>query len=162
MQTKCVVGGANLGLSDRNRATLEKRWSMSRIVRFAAPGGPEVLKFEDVVVPEAGPGEVRIQVKAIGVNRAEAMWRKDAYIESPTLPARLGYEAVGVIDSIGDGVTGFALGDTVNTIPSFSMNRYGMYGEVGPAPIHAVVKHPPSPSYQEAGSISMMVTNAYR
>ncbi len=134
---------------------------MSRIVRCAAPGGPEVLKFEDVVVPEAGPGEVRIQVKAIGVNRAEAMWRKDAYIESPTLPARLGYEAVGVIDSIGDGVTGFALGDTVNTIPSFSMNRYGMYGEVVLAPIHAVVKHPPSLSYEEAASIWMMFITAY-
>lgn len=134
---------------------------MSRIVRFAAPGGPEVLKFEDVVVPEAGPGEVRIQVKAIGINRAEAMFREDAYIESPTLPARLGYEAVGVINSVGDGVTGFTLGDTVNTVPAFSMNQYGMYGEVVLAPAHAVVKHPPSLSYAEAASIWMMFITAY-
>jgi NADPH:quinone reductase-like Zn-dependent oxidoreductase len=134
---------------------------MSRIVRFAAPGGPEVLKFEDVVIPAAGPGEVRIQVKAIGINRAEAMFREDAYIESPTLPARLGYEAVGVIDSIGDGVTGFALGDVVNTIPAFSMNQYGMYGEVVLAPVHAVVKHPSSLSYREAASIWMMFVTAY-
>jgi NADPH:quinone reductase-like Zn-dependent oxidoreductase len=134
---------------------------MSRIVRFAAPGGPEVLKFEDVVVPEAGPGEVRIQVKAIGINRAEAMFREDAYIESPILPARLGYEAVGVINSVGDGVTGFTLGDTVNTVPAFSMNQYGMYGEVVLAPAHAVVKHPPSLSYAEAASIWMMFITAY-
>ncbi len=119
---------------------------MSRIVRFAAPGGPEVLKFEDVVIPAAGPGEVRIQVKAIGINRAEAMFREDAYIESPTLPARLGYEA---------------LGDVVNTIPAFSMNQYGMYGEVVLAPVHAVVKHPSSLSYGEAASIWMMFVTAY-
>ncbi len=110
---------------------------MSRIVRFAASGGPEVLTFADVAVPEAGPGEVRIQVKAIGINRAEAMFREDAYIEHPTLPARLGYEAAGIIDSVGEGVTGFAPGDAVNTIPAFSMNRYGMYGEVVLAPVHA-------------------------
>jgi NADPH:quinone reductase-like Zn-dependent oxidoreductase len=134
---------------------------MSRIIRFAAPGGPEVLTFEDVVVPEAGPGEVRIQVKAIGINRAEAMFREDAYIESPHLPARLGYEASGVIDSMGDGVTGFALGDVVSTIPAFSMNQYGMYGEVVLAPVHAVVKHPPSLSHEEAASIWMMFVTAY-
>lgn len=134
---------------------------MSRIVRFAASGGPEVLTFEDVVVPEAGPGEVRIHVKAIGINRAEAMFRQDAYIESPNLPARLGYEASGVIDSIGEGVNGFELGDVVSTIPAFSMNQYGMYGEVVVAPVHAVVKHPPSLSHEEAASIWMMFITAY-
>lgn len=134
---------------------------MSRIVRFAAPGGPDVLEFEDVVIPEAGPGEVRIEVKAIGINRAEAMFREDAYIEAPILPARLGYEAAGIIDSIGDGVTGFEVGDTVSTIPAFSMNQYGMYGEVVVAPAHAVTKHPSSLSYQEAASIWMMFITAY-
>lgn len=134
---------------------------MSRIVRFTAAGGPEVLEFEDVVIPEAGPGEVRIQVKAIGINRAEAMFREDAYIESPNFPARLGYEAVGVIDSIGERVSGFEVGDVVNTIPAFSMNQYGMYGEVVLAPIHAVVRHPPSLTHAEAASIWMMFVTAY-
>lgn len=134
---------------------------MSRIVRFAAPGGPEVLEFEDVVIPAAGPGEVRIEVKAIGINRAESMFRRDAYIESPTLPARLGYEAVGIVESVGEGVSEFAPGDTVNTIPAFSMNQYGMYGELVLAPVHAVVRHPPALSYEEAASIWMMFITAY-
>ena len=134
---------------------------MSRIVRFAATGGPEVLEFKEVVIPEPGPGEVRIRVEAIGINRAEAMFREDAYVESPILPARLGYEAAGVIDSIGDGVTGFVVGDEVNTIPAFSMNKYGMYGEVVLAPIHAVVRHPPSLNHAEAASIWMMFVTAY-
>ncbi len=54
---------------------------MSRTIKFAKAGGPEVLEFLDTEVPAPGPTEVRIKVKAIGINRAESMWRHDAYIE---------------------------------------------------------------------------------
>jgi len=70
---------------------------MSRIVEFAKAGGPEVLEFKDIEVPTPADDEVRIRVKAIGLNRAEAMWREDAYIEPVKFPARLGYEAVGIV-----------------------------------------------------------------
>src|SRR5260221_384799 len=123
---------------------------MSRVVEFSKAGGPEVLSFKNVDVPEAGPGQVRIRVKAIGLNRAESMWRENKYIEPVQFPARLGYEAVGTVDSVGKDVTTIAVGDEVNTIPSFSMNQYGMYGEVVLAPIHAVVKHPKGLSPVEA------------
>ena len=112
------------------RASGAYRFHMSRVVEFSKAGGPEVLRFKNVDVPEAGPGQVRIRVKAIGLNRAESMWREDKYIEPVKFPARLGYEAVGTVDSVGKDVTTIAVGDEVNTIPSFSMNQYGMYGEV--------------------------------
>jgi NADPH:quinone reductase-like Zn-dependent oxidoreductase len=134
---------------------------MSRVVEFSEAGGPEVLRFKNVDVPEAGPGQLRIRVKAIGLNRAESMWREDKYIEPVKFPARLGYEAVGTVDSVGKDVTTIAIGDEVNTIPSFSMNQYGMYGEVVLAPIHAVVKHPKGLSPVEAASIWMMFVTAY-
>ena len=134
---------------------------MSRVIEFSEAGGPEVLRFKDVDVPEAGPGQVRIRVKAIGLNRAESMWRENKYIELVKFPARLGYEAVGTVDSVGKDVTAIAVGDEVNTIPSFSMNQYGMYGEVVLAPIHAVVKHPQGLSPVEAASIWMMFVTAY-
>src|ERR1700746_2708 len=135
---------------------------MSRVVEFSKAGGPEVLRFKDVDVPEAGPGQVRIRVKAIGLNRAESMWRENKYIEEPVrFPARLGYEAVGTVDSVGKDVTTIAVGDEVNTIASFSMNQYGMYGEVVLAPVHAVVKHPKGLSPVEAASIWMMFITAY-
>jgi NADPH:quinone reductase-like Zn-dependent oxidoreductase len=135
---------------------------MSRIVEFAEAGGPEVLKFKNVDVPEAGPGQVRIRVKAIGLNRAESMWFHNEYIEEPVkFPARLGYEAVGTVDSVGKDVTTIAVGDEVNTIPSFSMNQYGMYGEVVLAPVHAVVKQPKGLNSVEAASIWMMFITAY-
>src|SRR5882757_6100162 len=54
---------------------------MSRTIKFAKAGGPEVLEFVEVQVPAPGPNEVRIKVKAIGINRAEAMWRVDDYFE---------------------------------------------------------------------------------
>ena len=134
---------------------------MSRIVEFSESGGPEVLRFKDVDVPEAGPGQVRIRVKAIGLNRAESMWRRNEYIEPVKYPARLGYEAVGTVDSVGKDVNTIAVGDEVNTIPSFSMNDYGMYGEVVLAPAHAVVRHPKGLSPVEAASIWMMFVTAY-
>jgi hypothetical protein len=69
--------------------------AMSRTIKFAKAGGPEVLEFVEVQVPAPGPNEVRIKVKAIGINRAEAMWRVDDYIEPVKFPAGLGYEAAG-------------------------------------------------------------------
>jgi NADPH:quinone reductase-like Zn-dependent oxidoreductase len=134
---------------------------MSRIVQFTRPGGPDVLEFKDIDISAPGDDEVRIRVKAIGLNRAESMWRQDAYIEPVKFPARLGYEAVGIVDAAGRNVTEVAVGDAVNTIPSFSMNQYGMYGDVVLAPSYAVVKHPPSLSFEQAASVWMMFVTAY-
>src|SRR3981081_866810 len=126
---------------------------MSRVVEFSKAGGPEVLKFKNVDVPEAGPGQVRIRGKAIGLNRAESMWREDKYIEPVKFPARLGYEAVGTVDSVGKDVTTCDVGDELHSIASVSMKDNGMYGEVVLAPIHALVKHPKGLSSVEAASI---------
>src|SRR5216684_2710432 len=93
---------------------------MSRVIEFSEAGGPEVLRFKNVDVPEAGPGQVRIRVKAIGVNRAESMWREDKYIEPVKFPARLGYEAVGTVDTVGQDVATIAVGDEDNVIPGAS------------------------------------------
>jgi NADPH:quinone reductase-like Zn-dependent oxidoreductase len=135
---------------------------MSRTIKFAKAGGPEVLEFVEVQVPAPGPNEVRIKVKAIGINRAESMWRNDKYIESPvTYPAGLGYEAAGTVDAVGKDVTGVAVGDMVSTIPAFSMNQYFTYGEVIIVPGSVVVKHPKSLSFAEAASIWMMFITAY-
>jgi NADPH:quinone reductase-like Zn-dependent oxidoreductase len=134
---------------------------MSRTIKIAKAGGPEVLEFIETQVGSPGPGEVRINVKAIGINRAESMWRSDKYIEPVKFPAGLGYEAAGIVDAIGKEVKGVAVGDAVNVIPSFSMNEYFTYGEVIIAPAYAVVKQPESLSFDEAASIWMMLVTAY-
>src|SRR6516165_10102756 len=98
---------------------------MARIVRFHKTGGPEVLQIENVEVPPPGKGEVQIAVKAIGLNRAESMFRRGQYLEDPKLPARLGYEAAGTVAAVGPDVQGFQVGDVVSVIPAFSLNAYG-------------------------------------
>jgi NADPH:quinone reductase-like Zn-dependent oxidoreductase len=135
---------------------------MSRTIQFLQAGGPEALAYIEAETRQPAAGEVRIKVKAIGINRAESMWRLDDYIEPiARFPAILGYEAAGIVDALGAGVTGFAKGDTVNVIPSFSMNDYGTYGETVVVPLHAVVKQPASLSFTEAASIWMMFVTAY-
>src|ERR1700691_2821747 len=134
---------------------------MSRTIKFAKAGGPEVLEFIEMEVAAPGPHEVRIKVKAIGINRAESMWRNDKYVEPVKFPAGLGYDASGIIDALGKDVTGFAVGDAVSTIPAFSMNQYFTYGEIILIPGYAVVKHPKSLSFIEAASVWMMFITAY-
>src|SRR6185295_16195422 len=67
----------------------------------------------------------------------------------------------GLVDSVGRDVSGVALGDEVNVIPSFSMNKYHTYGEAILFPAYAVVKNPKSLSFAEAASVWMMFVTAY-
>jgi NADPH:quinone reductase-like Zn-dependent oxidoreductase len=134
---------------------------MSRTIKFAQAGGPEVLEFIEMQVPAPGPHEVRIKVKAIGINRAESMWRNDKYTEPVKFPAGLGYEAAGIVDAVGKDVTDIAVGAAVSTIPAFSLNKYFTYGEVILVPDYAVAKHPQSLSFVEAASVWMMFITAY-
>src|SRR5260221_4622018 len=117
-------------------------------------GGTEVLKVEEVEVLPPGPGEIAVQIKAIGLNRAESMFRSGPYVEEPEFPARLGYEGAGLIAAVGLGVTGFAPRDAVSVIPPLFITRWGSYGEVANFPAEVVVKHPPSFSSTEAAASS--------
>lgn len=134
---------------------------MAKVVQFHELGDPDVLKVEDIDVRAAREGEVRIKVKAIGLNRAESMFRSGMYIVGPSFPSGIGYEAAGSIESIGVGVKGLAVGDAVSVIPAFSMNDYGMHGELVVTPAFAVVKHPENLSWEEAAATCMQYSTAY-
>ncbi|VWB71897.1 NADPH:quinone reductase [Burkholderia lata] len=134
---------------------------MSRIVRFHRVGGPDVLQIDTVDVPMPGPDEIQLRVKAIGLNRAEIMYRSGEYTFMPRFPAALGYEASGIVAAVGRNVTAFAEGDAVSVVPAFSFADYGMYGEVVNVPAHAVVRHPASLSFEEAAATWMMFVTAW-
>jgi len=134
---------------------------MSKIVRFHRLGGPEVLQIDDIEVREPGAGEVRIKVRALGLNRAEAMYRSGQSTFIPEMPAILGYEAAGTIERVGEGVTGYVVGDEVNVIPAFSFADYGLYGELAVAPIHALVRQPQGMTSVEAAGTWMQFITAY-
>ena len=116
--------------------------SMPKIVRFHQVGGPEVLKLEELPAPKPQKDEVLIKVDAIGLNRAESMFRSGQYLEQPKFPAGLWYEASGTVEEVGPGVTSLKPGDRVSSIPSFSLLKYGTYGEVALLPVHALAKYP--------------------
>ena len=95
------------------------------------------------------------------MNRAEVVFRKGQYIETPTLPSQLGYEAAGIVDAVGTGVTDFKVGDRVSSIPSFSMVDYGVYGESAILPVTAVAHYPDKLSAAEGAAIWMQYITAY-
>jgi len=89
---------------------------VSRAVIYETFGGPEVLELRDVPEPHAGPGEVRVRVAAIGLNPMD--WAIASRPEAAarfgiTLPSGFGYDLAGVVDEVGDGAAGFAVGDRV-------------------------------------------------
>jgi NADPH:quinone reductase-like Zn-dependent oxidoreductase len=134
---------------------------MPRIVRFHETGEPEVLQLEEMPLVEPETGEVRLKVEAIGLNRAEILYRQGLYLETPQLPSRIGYEAAGVVDAVGPGVTGVQVGDRVSTIPMFSMGRYGVYGESAVVPAAAVAGYPDKLSAVQGAAIWMPYLTAY-
>ena len=82
-----------------------------KAVRFSRFGGPEVLEIVDLPDPHPGPGQVRIAVRAAGVNPSD--WKKRQGLMDPELPQTMGYEAAGVVDELGEGVADVAAGDRV-------------------------------------------------
>lgn len=135
---------------------------MTRVVRFDRLGGPEVLRIDNVAIGDPGPGEVRLRVEAIGVNRAEANFRAGTHVYQPMLPGSgLGYEAAGVIEAVGANVDGFAPGEVVSVLPAFLMTEYATYAEAAIVPVRALVRHPENVDAVHAAAAWMACSTAY-
>ena len=132
-----------------------------KIVRFHQTGGPEVLQLDELPLPDPAAGEVRLRVKAIGLNRAEVMFRMGKYLVEPKLPSKIGYEASGIVEAAGPDVDQSWIGKTVSTVPAFLASAYGVYGEVAIVPVHAIAAYPSKLSYEEGTSIWMQYLTAY-
>ena len=133
---------------------------MAKVARFHSFGGPEVMQLDEIEVGEPGPGEVRIRVGAMGLNRVEAMVRSGHYGEV-ALPSRLGYEAAGVIEALGPGVSGWAVGDRVATLFGLPMDRYGTNSEQILFPADMLVPVPAAMSLTDAAASWMQYGTAY-
>src|SRR5580658_706983 len=133
-----------------------------KIVRFHKTGPAEVLQFDELPIPEPGRGEIRLRVKALGLNRAEVMFRNGQYLETPVPPSKNGYEAAGIIEAVGPGVDSDWLGKTASTVPgTFKLNDHGVYGEVAVVPLHGAAEYPSTLSFEEGASIWMQYLTAY-
>ena len=99
-----------------------------KAVRFSQFGGPEVLEIVDLPDPHPGPGQVRIAVRAAGVNPSD--WKKRKGLMDGELPQTMGHEAAGVVDALGEGVADVAVGDRVF---GFSAEGGRVIGTASPA-----------------------------
>ena len=134
---------------------------MPKAVRFERLGGPEVIEVKEVQLGEPGPGEVRMRVAAVGLNRAESMYYHGHYMEQPKLPSGIGYEAVGEVTAVGDGVSEELVGKSFGTVPGYSMNKYPSLAEEAIVPASELAALPPSLSPEQGAAVWMQYGTAY-
>lgn len=135
---------------------------MAKVVRFRELGGPEVLRLEEVELGAPGPGEVLLDVDAFGLNRSEANFRRDRYLDRvAALPSGLGYEGAGRIREVGPDVVGFSPGEPVSVLPLFRQSRHHMYGEQAVVPASALIHRPTSVSAVTGSAVWMPYLTAY-
>jgi len=134
---------------------------MPRTVRFHQLGGPENLVIEELPSRAPAEGEAKLRVAAVGLNRAESGYYHGFYFEQPVLPSRLGYEAAGIVESVGPGVDASWVGKKVSTVPGFSQNKYGVLAEEAIVPASSLREYPAKFSAVEGASIWMQYLTAY-
>lgn len=127
-----------------------------RQVWITRAGPPEVLEVREAPDPEVGEGEVRVRVRAAGINFADLMARVGLYPDAPKLPCVVGYEVSGVIDQVGPGVTRFSEGDRV-----FAMPRFGGYTDTLVVPAAQAFSMPKGMSFEAAAAMPVVYLTAY-
>jgi NADPH:quinone reductase-like Zn-dependent oxidoreductase len=127
-----------------------------RAVVITRHGGPEVLKVEERPDPPVGPGEVRIAVKASGINFADTLARAGTYPDAPRPPCVVGYEVAGEVESVGEGVERFKAGDRV-----FAGTRFDGQAELVSVPENQVYPLPEALSFEQGAAIPVNYATAY-
>ena len=122
---------------------------MTHAIRIHKTGGPEVLQWEEVKVPEPAPGEVRVANKAVGLNYIDTYHRSGLY--PVPLPSGIGLEAAGVVEAVGPGVSEFKAGDRV----AYCNATLGAYSEVKIHQAERLVKIPEGISFEQ-GACAML------
>jgi NADPH:quinone reductase len=123
---------------------------MSHAIRFHQTGGPEVLRWEPVVVPPPAAGELRLRQQAVGLNYIDTYHRSGLY-PVPKLPSGIGLEGAGVVEGVGEGVAGFAVGDRV----AYAHGPLGAYAEVRNLPADRAVKLPDALSFEQGAAMML-------
>lgn len=124
-------------------------------------GDVNVLQFRDVPLPEPGPGEIRVRVLASAVNPVEAKIRASGSWAGLPLPAILGYDAAGLVDLLGPGVTEFEPDDEVYFTPEVIGNPHGTHATYTVVKASIVARKPKRIGFDEAASIPLAGGTAY-
>ena len=127
-----------------------------RAVVITRHGGCDVLRVEERPDPPVGPGEVRIAVRAAGINFADLMARSGVYPDAPPPPCVVGYEVAGEVESLGEGVESHSVGDRV-----LAGTRFGGYAELVTVPAEQVLPLPEELSFEQGAAFPVNYGTAY-
>jgi NADPH:quinone reductase-like Zn-dependent oxidoreductase len=127
-----------------------------RAVVLTGTGGPEVLQVQERPDPAVGPGEVRIAVRAAGINFADTMARVGLYPDAPKTPCVLGYEVAGEVETVGEGVSGHKVGDRV-----IAGTRFGGQAELATVSAEQVLPLPAQLSFEQGAAFPVNYGTAY-
>lgn len=119
-------------------------------------GEPEVLRVQDRPDPALGPGELRIAVRAAGINFADLMARSGVYPDAPSPPCVIGYEVAGEVESVGEGVDSHSVGDRV-----IAGTRFGGYAELVTVPADQAIALPQRLSFEQGAAFPVNYGTAY-
>ena len=140
----------------RRIATTSFKANMKQIF-VIGHGGPEKLQLRESPDPNPAAGEIRIRVKASGVNFADILARQGLYPDSPKVPCVVGYEVSGTADAVGPGLDQSWIGRDV-----FALTRFGGYSDVVVVPEKQVSEKPASLSYEQAAAIPVNYLTAWQ
>jgi NADPH:quinone reductase-like Zn-dependent oxidoreductase len=127
-----------------------------RSVVITEAGPPEVLQVQERPDPRPGPGQVRVEVGAAGVNFADLMARVGLYPDAPDLPAVVGYEVAGIVAELGEGVDRYTVGERV-----MAGTRFGGYSEQVVANVTDTAPLPEALSFEEGAAVPVNYLTAY-
>jgi NADPH:quinone reductase-like Zn-dependent oxidoreductase len=127
-----------------------------RAIWITKAGGPDVLEVRESADPEVQDGQVRVRVRAAGLNFAEVMARQGLYPDAPKPPCIVGYEAAGTVDAVGAGVEGIAIGSRV-----IALSRFGAHADTLVVPATQITAMPDRMTFEEAAAIPVNYITAY-
>ena len=127
-----------------------------KAVVLTGTGGPEVLRVQERPDPPVGPGQLRIAVRAAGINFADTLARVGLYPDAPKTPCVLGYEVAGEIETVGEGVSGHRVGDRV-----VAGTRFGGQAELVTIPAEQALPLPERLSFEQGAAFPVNYGTAY-
>src|SRR5882672_7281718 len=127
-----------------------------RAIWITKHGGPEVLEVREAPDPQPQAGEVRVRIRAAGLNFAEVMARQGLYPDAPKPPCVVGYEVAGVVDALGPGVSAPAVGQRV-----IGLVRFGGHADTVCVPLDQLLNMPDGMDFVEAAAIPVNYVTAY-
>jgi NADPH:quinone reductase-like Zn-dependent oxidoreductase len=133
----------------------------AKAIRFHKTGGPDVLRVEEVRLPQLKRNEVLVRVRAIALSRIDLLWREGSYFEGAEFPAKIGYDAAGVVESVGPAVKALKVGDRVSTFPAVSLLDYAAHGDTIVYPESALLVYPNSLTPVQAAAVNTGLFTAY-